>query len=99
MIAISIVQLSWMRPSKINRELEYLKAIELEGYYGRTSDAELLMYFLENAVALEKIIVHPHPYVPFRFPYKMKPSQKAAISRGLKQLEQLIPQNVQLVIL
>jgi hypothetical protein len=37
----------------------YLKVVEIGGYYGGSSAFELAMYFIENAMILEKIIIDP----------------------------------------
>lgn len=64
-IQFSSWQLKWIEPMRSKREcrkaarcpLHHLKVLRLCGYYGRTSELELVRYFLENAIALEKIIV------------------------------------------
>ncbi|KAM5565065.1 putative FBD-associated F-box protein [Rosa sericea] len=38
---------------------EYLRVVEVAEYHGRTSDFELVMYLIENAVELEKLVIHP----------------------------------------
>ncbi|XP_055835695.1 uncharacterized protein LOC129904179 [Solanum dulcamara] len=61
------LNLLWLKPKRSKREcrkvlsypLHHLKVVRLYGYYGRTSELELVRYFLENAIALEKIIVDP----------------------------------------
>lgn len=62
------MQIFWAYPSRSERKVEriehalklpHLKVVEVSGYYGRTCEDELLMYLLENGVALEKLIVDP----------------------------------------
>ncbi|KAL3514095.1 hypothetical protein ACH5RR_026812 [Cinchona calisaya] len=94
------LQLLWWEPVKINREnekgakctLKHLREIELAGYYGRTSDVELLMYFIENAVALEKIIINPRSQVKSQLPLPIRRTkvQMAAVTTALKEVEQLL---------
>lgn len=97
-----------MTPSKKNREkikgakcnLKLLKVIELRGYCGRTSDVELLMYFVENAAALEKIVIDPRSQLPAHLKYKLHSHvRKAAITSALEEAKQLVPKHVELVIL
>ncbi|PRQ27170.1 putative FBD domain-containing protein [Rosa chinensis] len=38
---------------------EYLRVVEVAEYHGRTSDFELVMYLIENAVELEKLVIRP----------------------------------------
>ncbi|KAK6135841.1 hypothetical protein DH2020_030407 [Rehmannia glutinosa] len=71
-----VLQLIWMSPSKRRRKVlkaakcshQFLKLVEIVGYYGRTSDAELVLYFIENAVALQKIIIDPRNQILERSP-------------------------------
>lgn len=97
-----VLKIYWFQPLKIVREkekgaksttLKHLREIELGGYYGRTSEVELLMYLIENAVALEKIVIRPWSQTPSGFP---KPN---AATRALKEVKQLVPKHVELVIL
>lgn len=36
-----------------------LKTLEILGYYGRVSDFELVLYAIENAAGLKKILIDP----------------------------------------
>ncbi|KAM7486593.1 hypothetical protein LguiA_002602 [Lonicera macranthoides] len=51
---------------------ELLEEVELAGYYGNKSHQELVIYFLENATALKRIIVRPcdqsHDYMKLQLP-------------------------------
>lgn len=40
-----------------NLPISHLKVFEIHGYFGRTAEDELVEYILENAVALERIII------------------------------------------
>ena len=43
---------------------EHLKEVEIVGFAGRAIDIQLVVYLLESAINLEKIIVNPcSPYV------------------------------------
>ncbi|KAL7146847.1 hypothetical protein ABFS83_06G069100 [Erythranthe nasuta] len=104
-----VLQLIWMSPTKRRRKIkqaakcrhETLKLVELVGYFGRTSDVELAMYFIENAVALQKIIVDPRNQILERSPLRIEQIRKEefARKRAKHQLESKKPPGVQLVIL
>lgn len=104
-----VIQLIWMSPAKRRRKIrhaakhphQYLEVVEIVGYYGRTSDVELAVYFIDNAVLLHKILIDPRYQVLERTPIgndQLK-KEKAARSCAKKQLEPRTPQGVELVIL
>ncbi|KAH6802306.1 hypothetical protein C2S51_033752 [Perilla frutescens var. frutescens] len=104
-----VLQLIWMSPSKRRRKMrqadkcahENLKLVEIVGYYGRTSDAELAMYFIENAVALQKIVIDPRNQILERSPVGIAQikREESARRRARKLLESKKPPGVQLMIL
>lgn len=104
-----VLQLIWMAPSKRRRKLRqaakcvhaYLRLVEIVGYYGRTSDAEVAMYFIENAVALQKIVIDPRNQILERSQVGVAQIRKEEFARrhARKQLESKKPPGVQLVIL
>ncbi|KAL3523991.1 hypothetical protein ACH5RR_016825 [Cinchona calisaya] len=105
-----VLQLIWMSPSKRRRKIrraakcphQYLKLVEIVGYYGRTSDDELAMYFIENAVALQKIVIDPRHQILERTPIRndqIKQEEATARNTAKKQLEARRPPGVELVIL
>jgi hypothetical protein len=98
-----------MSPAKRRRKIKraakhhhkHLEVVEIVGYYGRTSDVELAVYFIDNAKALHKIIIDPRYQVLERTPIgniQLK-KEKAARDCAKKQLEQRTPEGVELVIL
>lgn len=104
-----VIQLIWMSPAKRRRKIrhaakhphQYLEVVEIVGYYGRTSDVELAVYFIDNTVSLHKILIDPRYQVLERTPIgndQLK-KEKAARSCAKKQLEPRTPQGVELVIL
>ncbi|KAL3521223.1 hypothetical protein ACH5RR_019372 [Cinchona calisaya] len=105
-----VVQLLWMSPSKKRRKIrpaakcphQYHKLVEIFGYYGRTSDDELAMYFIENAIALQKVVIDPRCQILERSPIRndqIKREEAAARNAAKKQLEAKRPSGVELVIL
>lgn len=104
-----VIQLIWMSPAKRRRKIKHaakhphkhLELVEIVGYYGRTSDVELAVYFIDNAKALHKIIIDPRYQVLERTPIgniQLK-KEKAARDCAKKQLERRTPEGVELVIL
>ncbi|KAL3630591.1 hypothetical protein CASFOL_023575 [Castilleja foliolosa] len=104
-----VLQLIWMAPSKRRRKIrkadkcayKFLKLVEIVGYYGRTSDAELVMYFIENAVSLQKIVIDPRNQILERLPARIEQIKKEESARkhAMQQLVPKTPSGVQLVIL
>lgn len=98
-----------MSPSKRRRKIrqapkcthKFLRLVEFVGYYGRTSDAELAVYFFENAVALRKIVIDPRNQILERSPLRIDQIRKeeSARKRAKQQLEAKKPPGVELVIL
>ena len=98
-----------MSPAKRRRKIKratkhphkHREVVEIVGYYGHTSDVELVVYFIDNAKALHKIIIDPRYQVLERTPIgniQLK-KEKAARDCAKKQLEQRTPEGVELVIL
>ncbi|KAM5551200.1 F-box/LRR-repeat protein [Rosa sericea] len=55
-----------LKKMKATKSLNYyLKVVEMAGYRGQTSDYEHVKYFIENAVALEKLIINPVKWTPY----------------------------------
>uniref|UniRef100_M1CJV3 Ubiquitin-protein ligase n=3 Tax=Solanum tuberosum TaxID=4113 RepID=M1CJV3_SOLTU len=103
------LNLIWIKPKRSKREcrkvascpLHHLKVLKLYGYYGRTSELELVRYFLENAIVLEKILVDPLPLDNFRIEGEPRESKPVRIARKYAklQLEREVPSHIELVIL
>ncbi|XP_042027027.1 putative FBD-associated F-box protein At5g38570 [Salvia splendens] len=80
---------------------EHLKLVEIGGYYGRTSDAELAIFFVENAVALQKIVIDPRNQVQNRLPLgdvQIK-RHETARKHAMEHLKSKISPQLELVIL
>ncbi|KAM7486583.1 hypothetical protein LguiA_002592 [Lonicera macranthoides] len=83
---------------------ERLEEVELAGYYGSKSHQELVIYFLENATALKRIIVRPcdqsHDYMKLQLPITRDVimMEKAARRRAKEQLRGIIPPSIELII-
>ncbi|KAF3626892.1 putative F-box/FBD/LRR-repeat protein-like isoform X2 [Capsicum annuum] len=97
------------RPFTVNREckkaikcpLHHLKVVKLWGFYSGTFHLELVRYFLENAVALEKIIIDPTSPLFCRVPWSPEEIKHQQRARNLAklQLEGEVPPAIELVIL
>ncbi|XP_027153675.1 uncharacterized protein LOC113753659 isoform X2 [Coffea eugenioides] len=85
--------------------LQHLKVVELLGYYGRRSELELVEYFLENAIVLEKLIIDPRDPGNVTWPKTRKErkqemkEEKLARNCAKQQLEGLIPSHIEFSIL
>ncbi|XP_071713374.1 F-box/FBD/LRR-repeat protein At5g22700-like [Rutidosis leptorrhynchoides] len=106
-----VFSLHWLSPIKRRRKVRrvaahqhaHLKLLEIVGYYGRISDLELAMYVIENAVALEKIVIDPVCHASgedlnFTEDDFLK-RQLEARSHAKSQLTPKLPRGVELVIL
>nr|XP_009803120.1 PREDICTED: uncharacterized protein LOC104248545 isoform X2 [Nicotiana sylvestris] len=88
-------QLKWAKPTRSKREcrkaarcpLHHLKVLRLSGYYGRTSEVELVRYFLENAIALQKIIVDPRPQHVYYVSFSLDKSEEEQMARQFAKLQ------------
>lgn len=80
---------------------KYLKVLEIYGYAGRTCEFEFVMYFIRNAVALEKILIDPRDQIVKRTPFASANLKIERTARRLakSQLEAKVPPSIQLVIL
>lgn len=83
------------KKAAIKWPFHHLKVVKLWGFYGGVFHLELVRYFLENAVALEKVIIDPTSPSFCRFP-EMEQSTRNLAKR---QLKREVPQNIELVIL
>ncbi|KAL1535535.1 putative FBD-associated F-box protein [Salvia divinorum] len=107
--ALKLIWMSIVSPPNIRRETrrapkcahEHLKLVEIGGYYGRTSDAEIAIYFIENAVALQKIVIDPRNQVLNRSPLGVAQieRQESARRHAREHLGSKIPPQLKLVIL
>ncbi|XP_015072782.1 putative F-box protein At1g49610 [Solanum pennellii] len=81
--------------------LPHLKVVKLWGIYSGVLNLELVRYFLENAVALEKVIIDPTE--PIFCPHPLTPENikvlQTSRNRAKLQLEREVPQAIELVIL
>lgn len=88
-----------------NRGLECLKVLEIAGWVGNTSDTELAVNLLENAVSLDKIIIDPgYPSCNFMRSFEAKHlsakwNDLAGARERAKQLESKLHPGTELVIL
>ena len=80
---------------------EHLKVVVIRGYNGRTSDAELAMYFVEKDVAaLQKIKIDPRNLIrdiSSRGVVEIK-RQETARRHARDHIESKIPPQIKLVI-
>ncbi|KAE9453164.1 hypothetical protein C3L33_14934, partial [Rhododendron williamsianum] len=94
-------QMRWINPDIAEREImkavkspcPHIEEVELAGYYGRITDLELVRYFVENAVSLKKIVIHPHDRYSPEIPKEIDDigKENAARVRAKQQLEGEVP--------
>ncbi|KAJ9545690.1 hypothetical protein OSB04_025397 [Centaurea solstitialis] len=66
-LEVFTIELQWLSPIKSRRKVRhvadhphyYLKELVFVGYFGRVSDLELVVYFIDNAAGLRKIVIDP----------------------------------------
>ncbi|KAL3733452.1 hypothetical protein ACJRO7_022902 [Eucalyptus globulus] len=78
----------------------YLKEVEFHNYYGRPCDLELVIYLVDNAIALEKLVVSPceEEMVTVGSEQKMLKKLKEPRERAWQQLKGKLPSKIDLVI-
>ncbi|XP_055833619.1 FBD-associated F-box protein At2g26860-like isoform X2 [Solanum dulcamara] len=81
--------------------LHHLKVVKLCGFYSGAVHLELVRYFLENAIALEKIIFDPRNPILSRVPLEPSEIEEEQTARNLAKLhlEGEVPPYIELVIL
>ncbi|CAI9110443.1 OLC1v1010466C4 [Oldenlandia corymbosa var. corymbosa] len=83
--------------------LERLQVVEILGYTGRVTEMELVEYFLENVVALKRIVIDPRDQLrlPTHTNHHPHDNPKDTIYRDLakQQFQGLLPSEVELVLL
>ncbi|KAL7095475.1 hypothetical protein ACP275_10G026300 [Erythranthe tilingii] len=106
-----VLKLILTEPTRTHREVKnitklphhHLRVFKLFGYYGRSSDLELVRYILNNSVVLEKMIIDPFDPTVRELPLPLHPRDledaQTATYYANKQLEVVVPQHVELVIL
>ncbi|XP_049353868.1 F-box/LRR-repeat protein At3g58900-like [Solanum verrucosum] len=89
------------KKAAIKCPLHHLKVVKFSGFYTGLFQLELVRYFLENGVALEKIIIDPGTPFFYRIPPCPSEIKHTQASRNLAklQLECEVPPAIKLVIL
>ncbi|KAL3512618.1 hypothetical protein ACH5RR_025335 [Cinchona calisaya] len=77
-----------------------LKQVEFLGYYGNAGDIEFVKNTLANAPQLEKIVVDPrNRWYPYSLDSEEIEQDKATTRRAKRQLNKIVPPQIELVIL
>ena len=78
---------------------EHLKELEIVGFVGRAIDIELIVYLLESATHLEKIVINPRSPSIVGTPWEIKATEKnEGATECAKQLKKILPLGAELVI-
>ncbi|OMO72410.1 F-box/LRR-repeat protein, partial [Corchorus capsularis] len=60
---------------------QHLKEVEIIGYGGGLYDTKLVIYLLESAVALDKIVINPRSPAVLAWPFMFKDGKKERRAR------------------
>ncbi|KAF3455189.1 hypothetical protein FNV43_RR05637 [Rhamnella rubrinervis] len=94
----------FIKPAKCSHHS--LKELEVFGYGGRPNEDELIIYFIENAVSLQKIIVNPCLFM--EFPHirvskhkkdMMEEEEEMARAHAMEHLKQKVPSTIDFICL
>lgn len=66
--------------------------MELRDYRGRTSDFKLVIYLVENALELEKIVIGP-----LKYPHLVMRREQREVDHARQQLQEKLPKRIQFV--
>lgn len=80
----------------------HLKIFQFMGYYGRNRDLELVLYVINNAVGLKRILIDPRDQNPKNYTHIGRDASKieeAGRSSAKRKLKSISPPGVELVIL
>ena len=78
---------------------EHLKELEIVGFVGRAIDIELIVYLLESATHLEKIVINPRSPSIVGTPWEIEATEKnEGATECAKQLKKILPLGAELVI-
>ncbi|CAK9143461.1 unnamed protein product [Ilex paraguariensis] len=83
-----------------NVRINVSKVVEFMGFVGRTNDVELVMYLLENAVSLEKMIIDVRDPLSVGKPLEFNETDKKQAARECgRQLKANLPFGAKLEII
>ncbi|XP_060170687.1 F-box/FBD/LRR-repeat protein At1g13570-like [Lycium barbarum] len=77
---------------------QHLKVVRYVGYLGSTADKELITYLVKKSLALEKVIVIPCDHSSYSRKKSFKVERRSR-SRAWRQLQGIVPKEVELMIL
>ncbi|PWA89484.1 Nnf1 [Artemisia annua] len=81
----------------------HLKIFQFMGYYGRNNDLELVLYVINNAIGLKRILIDPRDQNPNNYAYTgyrdASKIEEAGRSSAKRKLKSMSPPGVELVIL
>ncbi|CAL8996026.1 unnamed protein product [Prunus brigantina] len=69
-----------------------LRVVELRDYRGRTSDFKLVIYLVENALELEKIVIGA-----LKYPHLVMKREQREVDHATQQLQEKLPKRIQFV--
>ena len=79
---------------------EHLKEVEIVGFVGRAIDIELVVYLLESAIKLEKIVINPCCPIVVGTPWETEEIENYKdVKECAKQLKKYLPLGAEFVIL
>lgn len=80
---------------------DYLKEVEILGYSGHKRNVGFVMYVIDSAVSLEKIVINPREYRSYASAWYVEETEeeKKARNHAMEKLKPKVPSTIEFVCL